>query len=96
MALSFGIHDFIEGGVITAVIILNIVVGYDLNLKLTRAFITNSSHIALFRITVLRGKFFPSRTFPSLFARFSVMAVSTLLKQSPWSLEISFWYQPVI
>ena len=35
MALSFGIHDFIEGGVITAVILLNIVVGYDFNLKLT-------------------------------------------------------------
>lgn len=28
MALSFGIHDYIEGGVITAVILLNIVVGY--------------------------------------------------------------------
>ncbi|WEW57320.1 magnesium-transporting ATPase [Emydomyces testavorans] len=28
MALSFGIHDFIEGGVITAVILLNIVVGF--------------------------------------------------------------------
>lgn len=29
MGLSYGIHDFIEGGVITAVILLNIVVGYD-------------------------------------------------------------------
>jgi potassium/sodium efflux P-type ATPase len=28
MGLSFGIHDFIEGGVITAVILLNIVVGF--------------------------------------------------------------------
>src|SRR5436190_10192272 len=28
MALSFGIHDYIEGAVITAVILLNIVVGY--------------------------------------------------------------------
>jgi len=28
MGLSFGISDFIEGGVITAVILLNIVVGY--------------------------------------------------------------------
>ncbi|KAL4894410.1 hypothetical protein BDV59DRAFT_175425 [Aspergillus ambiguus] len=28
MALSFGIHDYIEGGVITAVILLNIVVGF--------------------------------------------------------------------
>ena len=28
MALSFGIDDYIEGGVITAVILLNIVVGY--------------------------------------------------------------------
>lgn len=27
MALSFGIDDYIEGGVITAVIVLNIVVG---------------------------------------------------------------------
>ena len=27
MALSFGIDDYIEGGVITAVILLNIVVG---------------------------------------------------------------------
>jgi hypothetical protein len=27
MAISFGIHDYIEGGVITAVIVLNIVVG---------------------------------------------------------------------
>jgi magnesium-transporting ATPase (P-type) len=27
MALSFGIHDYIEGAVITAVILLNIVVG---------------------------------------------------------------------
>lgn len=30
MALSFGIHDYIEGGVITAVILLNIVVGFVL------------------------------------------------------------------
>ncbi|KAH3265874.1 hypothetical protein KXW23_002565 [Aspergillus fumigatus] len=28
MAISFGIHDYIEGGVITAVIVLNIVVGF--------------------------------------------------------------------
>lgn len=28
MALSFGINDYIEGGVITAVILLNIIVGY--------------------------------------------------------------------
>lgn len=28
MALSFGIEDFVEGGVITAVIVLNIVIGY--------------------------------------------------------------------
>ena len=28
MGLSFGIHDYIEGGVITAVILLNVVVGY--------------------------------------------------------------------
>jgi Na+-exporting ATPase len=28
MGLSFGISDYIEGGVITAVILLNIVVGY--------------------------------------------------------------------
>lgn len=28
MAISFGIDDYIEGGVITAVILLNIVVGY--------------------------------------------------------------------
>lgn len=28
MALSFGIDDYIEGGVITAVILLNIIVGY--------------------------------------------------------------------
>jgi hypothetical protein len=27
MALSFGIDDYIEGGVITAVILLNIIVG---------------------------------------------------------------------
>jgi Na+-exporting ATPase len=27
MGLSFGINDFIEGGVISAVIILNIVIG---------------------------------------------------------------------
>lgn len=31
MALSFGIDDYIEGGVITAVILLNIVVGHVLN-----------------------------------------------------------------
>ena len=31
MALSFGIDDYIEGGVITAVILLNIIVGYALN-----------------------------------------------------------------
>lgn len=28
MGLSFGIDDYIEGGVITAVIVLNIVVGW--------------------------------------------------------------------
>jgi hypothetical protein len=28
MAVSFGIDDYIEGGVITAVILLNIIVGY--------------------------------------------------------------------
>jgi hypothetical protein len=28
MGLSFGIHDYIEAGVITAVILLNVVVGY--------------------------------------------------------------------
>lgn len=28
MALSFGIDDYIEGSVITAVILLNIIVGY--------------------------------------------------------------------
>jgi Na+-exporting ATPase len=29
MALSYGTMDFIEGAVITAVILLNIVLGYD-------------------------------------------------------------------
>jgi hypothetical protein len=28
MGLSFGINDYIEGGVIAAVIVLNIIVGY--------------------------------------------------------------------
>lgn len=28
MGLSFGIHDYIEGGVITVVILLNVVVEY--------------------------------------------------------------------
>ena len=28
MGLSFGIHDYIEGGIITAVVLLNVVVGY--------------------------------------------------------------------
>ena len=28
MGLSFGIHDYIKGSVITAVILLNVVVGY--------------------------------------------------------------------
>lgn len=33
MGLSYGIHDFIEGGVITAVILLNIVVGFSQDYK---------------------------------------------------------------
>ncbi|KAF2842088.1 sodium transport ATPase [Patellaria atrata CBS 101060] len=33
MALSFGINDFIEGGVITAVIVLNVVVGFFQDFK---------------------------------------------------------------
>lgn len=36
MALSFAIHDFVEGGVVLAVILLNIIVGYVANRMLTQ------------------------------------------------------------
>lgn len=62
-ALSFAISDYIEAGVVVAVILLNIVVGYVEQFTSVGSFYTNVYPV-LFKITAPSKRFSPCTPFP--------------------------------
>lgn len=49
MALSYGVTDYIEGGVITAVIILNVVIGFYQEFQAEKKMVGNTEKPMRFR-----------------------------------------------